>query len=777
MDVIGKSIPRIEAEDKVTGRAKYTADFSSPGMLHAKLLTSPHAHARIVKIDTTEAKKAPGVRAIVTGQDIPIRVGPHIQGRPLLAIEKVRHHGEPVALVVADSEYQAKAACKMIKVEYEAIPMVLSAADALKVNPSLVHPNLASYSKDNKVHPEINTNVANRTKIRKGSMEDGWKQSEIIVESSFFFPQSDHAAMETRCATAEIFPNGVVEILTASQAPYDVKKLIHDHFFVPLEKVHVKVPLVGGGFGGKAAVQLELLAYIASRAVNGKKVKLANSREEDFMTSPTHIGLDAKVKMGATKTGQIMAAEITFYFIGGAYSDEGVDISKAAALNCTGPYKIDNVWCDSLCLFTNHTYATSFRGYAHIELTFPIERTIDLMAQKLQMDPIDFRLKNVIRPGDTTPSCAELTQSNIGDVFQCLNRAKALIHWEEGQKTVVENERIKVKGVSCFWKTSTSSTNASSGAVITFNKDGSINLSCGVVEIGQGTKTTLAQILAQRFKMDMGKIHVMMDVNTEVNPEHWKTVASSSTYMVGNAVLRAAEDAIQQICRLASSVLLCNPEDIDVAEGKAYLKSNPKKSLYLKDLVHGYQYQNGNAIGGQVIGRGSFIMRHLTHIDPSTGKGIPGPSWTVGAQAVEVIFDPKTYTYELKKAVSVIDLGKVLNLMGATGQVMGGMSMGLGFATREGFTYNGEGQVLDTQFRTYKMMRYGEQPEYVVEFIETPQIDGPYGARGVGEHGTIGIAPALANALSLAVEVPLNKLPLTPETIWQTKRGESNDSL
>jgi CO/xanthine dehydrogenase Mo-binding subunit len=287
--------------------------------------------------------------------------------------------------------------------------------------------------------------------------------------------------------------------------------------------------------------------------------------------------------------------------------------------------------------------------------------------------------------------------------------------------------------------------------------------------MGQGTKTMLTQIVAERFKMDESKVQIIMEVNTKVNPEHWKTVASSSVYMVGNAVLRAAEDAIQQICRLASIVLRCAPEDIDVAEERAFLKNNPQKGVYLKDIVHGYKYMNGNAIGGQVIGHGSFIMKHLTTIDPNIGSGMAGPDWTVGAQAVEVIFDQRTFTYEIKKAVSVIDVGKLLNPMGAKGQVMGAMSMGLSFASREEFCYNKFGHVLDTQFRTYKVMRYGENPEYIVEFLETPQIDGPYGARGVGEHGTIGMAPALANALSTAAQVPLNKLPLTPECIWEAK--------
>ncbi len=777
MEIIGKSIRRKESAAKVAGTVKYTADYAAPGLLHAALLVSPLAHARIISIDTSEARKSPGVRGIVTGQDIPVRAGSHLEDRPILALDKVRYYGEPVAVIVADSEHEAKSALKLIQAEYAPLPVVNSPAQALQSNAPLVHENLDQYKQAKPIFPEPNTNIANRTVVRKGNCEKLWETSEVTVEAEFSFPQSDHAAMETRAVRAEISPAGEVVIVSASQAPYNIKKLLNKLFLVPMEKISVKVPMVGGGFGGKAAVQLELIAYVASKAVGGRMVKLVNSREEDMISSPVHIGLDAKIKLGATKTGKLTAAEIFFAFDGGAYSDEAVDISKIAALDCTGPYKIDNVKCDSLCVYTNHPYATSFRGYAHGELTFPVERTMDMLAAKLQIDPIEFRMKNAIAPGDTTPTQFELTPSSIGDLFQCLARVKDLIGWEEGQRIELSDHKVRAKGISCFWKTSTSPTNASSGAVITFNQDGSVNLLCGVVEIGQGTKTTLAQMLAERLQMDVDKIHVQMEVDTETNPEHWKTVASSSVYMAGNAVLRAAEDAIQQLCGIGSIVLRCSPEEVEVAAGKVYVKANPQMGVLIKDIAHGYRYSNGNAIGGQVIGRGSFIMKHLTYIDPATGTGRSGPDWTIGAQAVEVEFDTKTCTYSIKKAVSVIDAGKVLNQKGAEGQVMGGMNMGLSFASREAFCFNEAGCILNNQFRSYKVMRYGENPEYIAEFVECPQIDAPYGARGLGEHGLIGMPAALANSLSVAADVPLNELPLIPELIWRRRGGDTGDTV
>jgi CO/xanthine dehydrogenase Mo-binding subunit len=266
-----------------------------------------------------------------------------------------------------------------------------------------------------------------------------------------------------------------------------------------------------------------------------------------------------------------------------------------------------------------------------------------------------------------------------------------------------------------------------------------------------------------------------MEVNTETNPEHWKTAASRSLFMAGRAVLAAAEDAIKQLRRTASIVLRCSPEELEVGGGMVFLKNNPNIGIGIEKIAHGYRYPNGNSIGGQVIGRGSYIFKHLTELNPDTGEGNPGPQWTVGAQAVEVEFDIKNYTYKIVKAVSVIDAGKVINTEAARGQIMGGMCLGLSFASREAFAFSGTGIILNPQLRTYHIMRLGENPEYIVDFVETPDIEGPYGLRGLGEMGVIAMPAALANSLSLAAGAALNQLPLTPEFIWKTKKEDQSD--
>lgn len=770
--IIGKSVPRKEARDKVTGAAKYTNDYSFPGMLHARLVTSTFAHAKIKNINISEASRLPGIRAVITGKYFPYLTGSTVQDQPIIAIDKVRYFGEPVAVVVADSEAQAMRAAQLIKVDYEPLPVVNSPSEAVRKNAPLIHEKLGAYKKEEDVYPEANANIANRTKIRKGNIKKGWEESEVTLEASFSFPPSDHVAMETRCAQVEILPDGRVIIFSTSQSPFEIKKLISSYFNIKPGNVIVNVPLVGGAYGGKTPVQWEPIAYLASKAVGGRLVKLTATREEDLTTFPVHIGLEAKVKLGCNKKGQLKAAEIIYLFDSGAYAGRAVIISKAAGVDCTGPYKIDNVWCDSLCVYTNHPYATAFRGFGHSELTFVMERAIDLLANKLGMDPLELRLRNAILPGDTAPTQTRLNNSNLGNLPMCIQRVAELINWQEGERVEIGNNKVRAKGISCFWKNSNTPTNAEAGVILTFNRDGSINLICGAVELGQGTKTALAQILAERMKMNVNDIHVVMEVNTQTAPDHWKTAASKSLFMVGRAVLDAAQDAIRQLFKTASIVLRCTPYDLDIGDERVFLKEDINIGIDIKQIAHGYTYPNGNSIEGQVIGRGKYILEHLTYLDPNTGKGIPGPGWTVGAQAVEVEFDTREYTYRIIKAASVIDAGKVINAMAAKGQVMGGMNMGLSFASKEAFVFNDKGVIENPSLRLYKVIYYGEQPKYLVDFVESPQVEGPYGERGIGEYGVIGMPGALANSLSAAIGIPLNQLPLIPELIWKTKKGE-----
>ena len=772
MPKIGVDTIRKEAWDKVTGMAKYNADTTTPETLYAKMLTSTFAHALIQKIDITEALKSKGIQAIITGEYNPVLTGSMIKDRPPIARDKVRYFGEPVAVVVANSEEEAMRAVHLIKVDYKPLQVVNSIKDALKPYATLVHENLGTYFyPGTHVYPVHHSNIMDQVKIRKGNIDYGWNESEVIVESSFSLPQSDHLAMETRNAQAQILPDGNIIIHTSSQAPFAVKEELSNAFKIPEGNIIVHTPLVGGAFGGKATVQLEFIAYLASLAVGGRTVKIVNSREEDIMSSPSKLGAEAKLKIGATKDGIIKGLEVTYYIDCGAYSDIGPRMAKSAAVDCSGPYNIENIYCDSFSVYTNHCYATSYRGFGHVVSTFSIERLLDKLAATLNIDPLELRIRNSIKENDHSPTQDMITYSNTGDLKSCINKLRQLINWDEGNLIETKEGKIRAKGVSCLWKTSNSPVNASSGVIITLNNDGSLNLNFGATEIGPGMKTTMAMILAEKLKMDIEKIHVFMHVDTQITPKHWKTVASMTTFMVGNAVIDAADNLIIQLKDLASIVLKCSNTDLDVENQRVYLKDNPNIFIEFNKIVHGYKYKEGSAIWGQMIAHGTYIMKHLVPLDKETGKGKTGVSWTVGAQAVEIEYDSTMHTYRLLKAATVMDVGKVINPKTARGLIMGGMSMGLGLATREEFVYDKRGILENTSLRTYKLIRFGENPDYFVDFVETPQLDAPFGARGLAEHGIIGIPAAFANAISLAVGVDFDSIPIYPELIWEKKTG------
>ncbi len=772
---IGKSIPRKEAWDKVTGKAQYTDDLPLTGMLSARLLTSTAAHAAIQRIDSAKALALLGVKAVLTGADCPELFGPLVLDRPALARDVVRYAGEPVALVVAADEPTAEQAVRLIQVAYAPLPPVLTPAQALAPGAVLLHQPTNGYKKVmTDIYPEAGTNVASRYCIRKGDTAAAFGRCGIIIQQRFSLPPSDHLALEVRTARAEISAGGNVTITTASQAPYGVRKQLAEAFLIPAGKIRVKVPLVGGGFGGKAPVNLEILAFLASRSVGGKAVRLTIPREQDLASMPCRLGLEAEIKLGLGQDGLIQAAEMTYWLDCGAYTDIAPYMAKAIAVDGSGPYQIENLAIDALCVYTNHTYATSYRSFAHESYTFCLERVMDMAARRSGLDPLDFRLRNAIRPGSLTPTQVLCTESLIGDLPACLNQVKTLAGWDGGQAVPSGPGLVRAQGLACFWKTENPPTDAVSGALITFNSDGSVNLNTGVVEMGSGSQTNLALILAQRLAMDPGQVHVIMDVDTRLMPEHWKTVASLTEYMAGQAVLRAADDLLSQLRRNGGQALGCDGTEIEVANGRLFSRKNPERAILLKDIAQGYQSPAGESLGEPVLGRGGFMLKGLTQLDPATGRGKTGPAWTLGAQVVEVEADLNAYTYRLVAASGVVDVGTAINPELMRALIAGGMAMGLSLASREAFYYDENGIPKAPNLRTYKLLHIGQEPEYRVGLVETPETDAPYGVRSYAEHGIIGIPAALANALSAAFGQEFFTLPLKPEQLWRdAKEGQA----
>jgi CO/xanthine dehydrogenase Mo-binding subunit len=544
-------------------------------------------------------------------------------------------------------------------------------------------------------------------------------------------------------------------------------------FDIPPGKITVIAPAVGGGFGGKAGIQLEPLAYLLSKGVGGRPVRVANSREHDLVSSPGAPGLQSRVKLGATKDGTVTAADIEFLFDSGGYADYAVNVSRAAGYSCTGPYRIDNVTADSICVYTNHPFATAYRGFGHIEMTYSIERAMEMLAEKLGMDPVELRLKNAIQQGDTTPT-QNVLDPNTGNLPECLHRAAMAVNWDKGSRIQVDEDTVRAKGLSAYWKAPAIPTFTDASAILSFNEDGTVNLMTGAVEIGQGIFTGLAQVVAERLGIEPEDVHCVSETMTDRAAHDWTTAASRTLFMAGRAALKAVDDAVAQIKEVAAQPLRVPTEDLTVYGGRVYVTDDPEIGLDLPRVVLGYVYPDGNAIGGPIIGRGRYIARHLTDLDKETGKGRPGLEWTIGAEAVEVEVNLRTGAYRVLTSACSMDVGRVINPALARGQVVGAMAMGIGYTTREALEFDSRERIRNGKLRDFKILRYGEHPEYVVDFVETPQRDGPFGARGLGEQGILGMPAALSAAFSRAVGTQLNEMPITPEYLWRSRRADGH---
>lgn len=770
---VGKNVTRKDAWDKVTGKARYTDDLPVTGYLSARLLTSTCAHGRIRQIDTIKAKEVPGVVTILTGKDYTELFGPLYLDRPALAREVVRYAGEPIALAVAIDDRAAEAAVRLIEVEYEPLPVLLTPTDSLAPGAFLIHAQTNGYKKIlPDIYPEAGTNIASRYRIRKGNAKSVLESCAHVATRKFSLPPSGHLAMEVHTARAEVSADGMVTITTSSQSPFAVRKQLSEVFLIPNGNIQIKVPFVGGGFGGKAPAFLEMLALMASKAVGGKAVRLTIPREQDMESLPCRQGLEAEITLGADKDGILQAAVMTYCLDSGAYTDIAPYLAKAIAVDCTGPYRIENVCCDSLCVYTNHTYATSYRSFTHESSAFCVESTMDTLSGQYGIDPLEFRLINAIGPGNTTPTGVKCTLSNTGDLAACLLQLKKLSQWEGGKAREVKTNTVRAQGVACFWKTENPPIDAVSGATITFNSDGSVNLNTGVVEMGSASQTHIAQMLAERLGIGASQVHVVHEADTKTAPAHWKTVASLTGYMAGRAVIKAADDAISQLRENGALALGCPAEDIQVAAGRVFSGKNPEKFIAFKDIVEGYLTKDGRTMGEPVIGRGGFMLKGLSLLDPETGAGKTGPVWTVGAQVVELEADLKTYTYRLLTASTVLDVGRAINPEGIRASVSGGMAMGISMASREAYFYGQDGIMKTPNLRTYKLLHIGEEPEYRVQFIETPVEDSPYGVRPYSEHGIIGIPAAFGNAITAAYGRECFTLPLTPEVLWRMSKED-----
>ncbi|MDI6643029.1 MAG: xanthine dehydrogenase family protein molybdopterin-binding subunit [Candidatus Hodarchaeaceae archaeon] len=762
---VGKDVPRLDAIEKVTGTALYTGDLRFPGMLHTKLLKSPYAHAKIKKIDTSEAEKLPGVRAVLTGEEAPYRFGIYMSDKTILAIDKVRHVGEPVVAVAADTEEIAEQAVELIKVEYEELPAVFDVRKAMEEGSPLVHENLSEYKHAPFVYPKPGKNIANHFKLRKGDVERGFREADVVIENEFYQPQVQNVQMETHTSIGQWLQNGQINVWTSAQSPFAVRHLLGVGLGVPLHRINVVVPYIGGGFGGKAGLHWEPLVVLLSKKAGGRPVKLVMTREEQFYTTAVRQGFYGRIKTGVKRDGKITAMEILYLWDAGAYADYGVNITRAAGYSCTGPYEIPNIKCDSITVYTNHPYGTAYRGFGHPEFHFATERQMDLVAREIGMDPVEFRLKNAAVPGRITAT-GEKLREDAGRVDECIKAVAEAIGWGKKEPKQVGG-KLRGRGIAALWKAPAMPSFTSSSAILKLNEDGSVTLSISSTEMGQGTPTALAQIVAEELQMPIEKIKVVTKRETDFGPYSWQTVASRGLFMEGNATLDAAKNLKEQVKATAAELLGVPKEKLVVAEEKVFVPGQPDKSLPLASLATAGIFPDGRGIGGPVLGYGMYTAEGLTNLDPETGQGLPALMWTFGAQGAEVEVDPETGDVRVLKMASAFDIGKTINPTIVKGQIYGGIVQGIGSAFMEEFIFDQKGKLLNSNLTDYKICRAQDIPdEFVFIPIENPQLNAPHGARGVGEHPRISIEPAIANAIYDAVGVDLFEIPMSREKVW-----------
>jgi CO/xanthine dehydrogenase Mo-binding subunit len=762
---VGESTPRVDARDKLTGAAQYADDLQfGNGLLQARIKRSPHPHALIKKIDTEKARTLPGVKAIVTGEDFPGYIGLYLQDRFIFCRDRVRYVGDPVAGVAATSVEIAEKAVELIKVEYEMLEPVLDAEFGASPQAPLIHPKLGQYVVANFIFPKPGTNISNHFKIRKGNVDLAWGQCAAIIERKYRIPHIQHVPLEPHVAIAKVDSSGEVTLWGSSQSPFAQRDLIAQSLGINQSSMRVIAPLVGGGFGGKAGVSMEALAVAIATKTKGHPVKLLLTREEEFYTAFVRQGLVSYFKMGCDSTGKLLAMENKFYWDGGAYTEYGVNITRAAGYSSTGPYEVPNVKTDSYCVYTNHPVGGPMRGFGMPEMHAGLEQCIDELAFQIGMDPVEFRRRNCLTEGSILATGSKMHPTGLS---QCLEKTAEAIGWGKKSPASAPNKR-RGKGIAIMWKAPAMPPNAGSSAWIELSEDGMITLGIGCQDLGQGSFTVAAQMAAAAFGVPFESVRLATPVDTRYSPYEWQTVASRITWSTGNAIVNAARDARKQVLDLVANACKENAEDLDIVNGTVISYKSEKEISLKKLVVYGLPKPDGTGwMGGPIIGRGSFMPTYITGLDAETGQGDQAVvHFTTGAQAIELEVDLDTGRIDIIKGVAAFDVGKAINPDMVKAQMDGGLVQGISSALFECLQLK-DGVVQNPSFVDYRIATAADAPLKIQSIIvEVPQADGPWGARGIGEHSMVPTVPAIANAIYDAIGLRFDGPPFTAEKVY-----------
>lgn len=759
---VGHSPKRPDGRDKVTGRTQYAANIQLSGLLHCAILRSTLPHALLLRVDASRCLELPGVIAVLTRDDLrpgaglvkQPKYGAVYKDQPIVAMDRVRYVGEPVAAVAAESLDAARAALDLIEVEYEELPMVTNAVEAARPDAPVLHPDLEIPTQGmadviKTLDPLPGSNILNRFELVQGDPDAAFHQAHLVLEDSFYTPPIQHVPLEPHGAIAYWEQGGRLQLWSATQTPYLVRGELARIFGLPASQVRVMVPPLGGGFGAKTYSKLEpLTAALARKA--GRPVRLMLSREEEFLTTTRH-PYHIRVRTGVDAAGLILAREMEIYIDSGAYADITPRHMRWPGGTALGPYRIPNARIKTHAVYTNKVPTGAFRGYSIPKSAFAGEQHMDMIAERLAMDPAELRRRNLLKEGETHVTGEPMTHIAFG---QTLERALQVVDWE-GRKAPSTRGSI-ARGIGFATTLEMTISPSTSAAAVKLNEDGSLNVYTSTVEMGQGSSTVLAQIAAETVGIPLDQVVVALP-DTDVTPYDLTTSASRSTFMMGSAIRLAADEVRRQVLELAGPMLEADPVDLSIEGGVVSRRGDPTHGVTLAQVMSG-----PGARLGSLIGRGSFSPPG--GVDKG-GKGKSSPFWSACTGVAEVAVDLETGVVRVERYTSVVHAGTIVNPALARGQSEGSVIMGVSQALMEELKSPG-GIPVNASMLDYHVATMLDMPTLIqTEALPLPHPDGPYGAKGLGETDLPPSAAAVANAIARATGIRIHELPMTPDKV------------
>ena len=761
---VGSRIPRVDAKDKVTGHAIYGFDVDLPGMLYGATLRSPLPHAKIVEIETSGAKKAPGVRAVAEGRDFPFTLGTAIKDQPFLAVDRVRYVGEPVVAVAAETEAAAMDALQKIRVKYEELPAVFDPREALKDESPLVHPHLERYPHSG--HPIVpGTNICVLRTYKVGDMERGFAEADEIFEDEFSAHAVSHATIEPHVAVAQYLPaTNHYTIWSSTDRPYLLSRELAVALGIPADHIRYIVPYVGGAFGGKNTLVAEAIAVALARFTKGRPVKVVFSREEELTATQVRVGAFMKLKTGVKRDGTLIARSADIVWDSGAYISNSNGVAIRGAYTIFGPYRIPNVELVSRLVYTNKEISGSYRGYGTTQVTWACESQMDVIAHRLGIDPLELRLKNAYAEGDRYINGQVLHGVGLEETIE---KAAQEIGWgKRGQPSSPTTRRGK--GMAVILKGTLTPTN--SCCFIKVNQEANATVICTTPETGGGQKTVLSQIAADAIGLPLDSV-VVTSPDTSITPYNDAVGSSRTTFHMGNAVVKAGQQVRQKILDLAGRTLKADPRRLNLFEGRIY-EEGVGERITLNALL---SRTFGPAI--DLLGEGFYTPADspLLAADPNLegwDARMSSIFWMFATHAAEVEVDTETGVVKIVKVAAAHDVGQAINPVTCEQQIEGAVVMGLSNTLFEELKMEG-GRILNDSLADYKLATVSDMPRIVPILVEAQHKEGPFGAKGVGEPAAGATGPAIANAIFDAVGVRIKDLPITAEKVWAAlKRKE-----